>query len=296
MSIKAERLALWTVAVMVLTTACQAPPPAPNDLSEADVAAVRALWENLEDDGTDWEAVASRLTSDFVHLDPRAEPLFGIEVWREWVEGMELGGEDCCYELEEISGSGDLAYIVWTFDGSWTESGALVETRTKGITLFRRMPDGSWRLSRNVWNPTPSTPAHPLQGAWSVTSIEPADGSAVIDPAQPGLYIFAGEHYSAFYTPGATPRAPSAAAFAPTPEEIAAQYASIIVNTGTYEISGSTITFRPTLARSPELAGGSTGANFQIEGDVLTLGVLPVVAANGASAGGGATLTLRRVE
>ncbi len=155
MSIKVERLTRWTVAVVVVATACQSPPSASHDLSEADLAAVRTLWENLDDDGADWEAISNRLTSDFVHLDPRAEPLIGIDAWREWVEGMDLGGEDCCYELEEISGSGDLAYIVWTFDGSWTEGGELVETRGKGITLFRRIPDGSWRQSRNAWNANP---------------------------------------------------------------------------------------------------------------------------------------------
>ena len=142
----------------------------------------------------------------------------------------------------------------------------------------------------------PSTPANPLQGAWSVTAIEPGDGSPVIDPAQPGLYIFAQDHYSAVWTPGAEPRASSAAAFAPTQEERLAQYGTFIVNAGTYEISGSTVTFRPMIARSPEFVGGNTGASFQIEGDVLTLGMLPVVAANGTSTGGGEIIRLRRLE
>ena len=62
---------------------------------------------------------------------------------------------------------------------------------------------------------TRTTPANPLQGAWSVTAIEPGDGSALIDPAQPGLYIFGRDHYSAVYAPGAAPRVSSAAAFAP---------------------------------------------------------------------------------
>ena len=48
-------------------------------------------------------------------------------------------------------------------------------------------------------------PVNPLAGAWSVTAIELADGS-VIDPAQPGLFIFADSHYSAVYTNRAEPR------------------------------------------------------------------------------------------
>ena len=152
MRIRADRLLM--VAVAVVATGCQAPPPASHDLSDADLAAVRAVWDDMEAVGTDWDALQQFLTDDFVHLDPRAEPLVGIEAWREWVEGMEFGGDDCCYELEEISGSGDLAYIFWTFEGSWTEAGQPVEARTKGISIYRRTADGMWLLSRNVWNPT----------------------------------------------------------------------------------------------------------------------------------------------
>ncbi len=76
-----------------------------------------------------------------------------------------------------------------------------------------------------------------------------------------------------------------------------AQYGSFIVNTGTYEISGSTVTFRPMIARSPEFVGGNTGANFQLEGDVLTLRLMNVTAANGTDAPNvGGSMTLRRLE
>ena len=144
---------------------------------------------------------------------------------------------------------------------------------------------------------TRTTPANPLQGAWSVTAIEPGDGSALIDPAQPGLYIFGRDHYSAVYAPGAAPRVSSAAAFAPTTEEILGQYGSIIVNAGTYEISASTVTFRPMIARSPEFVGGQSAASFEIEGDVLTLRTMNVTAANGTSAPAvGGSMTLRRLE
>ncbi len=144
---------------------------------------------------------------------------------------------------------------------------------------------------------TPTTSANPLEGVWSVTAIEPEDGSAVIDPAQPGLYIFARDHYSAVWTPGAALRTPSAAPFAPTPEEMVAQHESIIVNAGTYEISGSTVTFRPMIAKSPDFVGGQSGASFQIEGDVLTLRTRNVTGASGTSAPNvGGSMTLLRLE
>ena len=128
---------------------------------------------------------------------------------------------------------------------------------------------------------TPPTPGNPLQGVWSLTAVDPGDGSAVIDPSQPGLYIFAEGYYSGVYAPGAEARVPSATPFQPTPEEMVAQYESIIVNTGTYEISGSTVTFWPVIAKSPGFVGGQATAEFQITGDALTLTLQSIVAADG---------------
>ena len=54
----------------------------------------------------------------------------------------------------------------------------------------------------------PAAPVNALQGVWSLTAVDPGDGSAVIDPSQPGLYIFAEGYYSGVYAPGAAePRA-----------------------------------------------------------------------------------------
>ncbi len=140
-------------------------------------------------------------------------------------------------------------------------------------------------------------PVNPLQGVWSVTAIDPGDGSAAIDPSQPGLYIFAEGHYSAVFAPGGEPRVNSATAFVPTSEEMLAQYQSIIVNTGTYEISGSTVTFRPIIAKSPEFVGGQETSEFQTSGDLLTLSLTSVVAVDGGEApNAGGTMTLRRIE
>ena len=141
------------------------------------------------------------------------------------------------------------------------------------------------------------TPANELQGVWSLTASDPGDGSPAIDPSQPGLYIFAEGYYSAVFAPGAEPRVPAETAFEPTDDEMVAQHRSIIVNTGTYEVSGSTVTYRPVIAKSPAFVGGHSTAEFRVEGDVLTLAVQTVMSANGASpATVGGVLTFRRVE
>ena len=107
MRIRADRLLM--VAFAVVATGCQAPPPASHDLSDADLAAVRAVWDDMEAVGTDWDAIQQFLTDDFVHLDPRTPPLVGVEAWMEWVESMEFGDDQTQYTVEEVAGSGDLA-------------------------------------------------------------------------------------------------------------------------------------------------------------------------------------------
>ncbi len=144
----------------------------------------------------------------------------------------------------------------------------------------------------------PTAPANPLHGVWSMSTMTPADGGATIDPSQSGVFIFTESHYSAVYSLGAEPRPMAAVAFTPTSEEKVAQYDTISVNTGAYEVRGSTITFRPMVAKSSEFVGGEATMDFEINGDVLTLRGLSVLAADGASApdAGGDVMTLRRIE
>ena len=99
------------------------------------------------------------------------------------------------------------------------------------------------------------------------------------------------------YAPGPDPRVSSETMFQPTPDEMVVQYETIIVNTGTYEISGSTVTFRPIIAKSPGFVGGQATAEFQVEGETLTLTFQTIVATDGTSAPGvEGSLTFRRVE
>lgn len=143
-----------------------------------------------------------------------------------------------------------------------------------------------------------SRPANPLQGVWSMTTMTPGEGGATIDPSQPGLFIFTDQYYSAVYSLGADPRPLSVVAFSPTPEEMIAQYETIIVNTGTYEANGAIVTFSPMVAKSPEFIGGHSTMDYQVSGDTLTLTPTGTVAADGASPtdGAGSSMRLRRLR
>ena len=133
-------------------------------LADADRAAVQSAWDAVAtaDVAADWDALDPYVADDFVHLDARGEPIRGKDNWREWVESMEFGGGDGAYTVEEIDGSGDTAYVMWRFEGSYQRGGQQIADSSKGISIFRRQDDGSWAISRNAWNWTPS----PIEGVW----------------------------------------------------------------------------------------------------------------------------------
>ncbi len=137
----------------------------------------------------------------------------------------------------------------------------------------------------------------PLEGVWSVVAVDPMDGSSPVDPSQPGLYLFAGSHYSAVYTPGPDARVKSEASFLPTEDEMIAQYQSIIVNSGTYDVDGSSLTLRPMIAKSPGFVGGRLTGTFSVSGDTLVLHHEHLFDLDGTElADFGETLTLVRLE
>jgi hypothetical protein len=72
-------------------------------------------------------------------------------------------------------------------------------------------------------------------------------------------------------------------ALAPTNDEMVAQYESLIVNTGSYSVAGSTITLQPMVAKSPAFIGDQATAELEIAGDTLTLRYQRIVNADGAA-------------
>ena len=123
-------------------------------------------------------------------------------------------------------------------------------------------------------------PHSPLVGAWRITRFFFAspDTSFTISDPQPSLMIFLTSHYSQMYVPGDEPRElfsgdePVLGAREPTDAEVLTAYGSFIANSGTYEVSGSTIVTRPIVAKTPNvMAGGSISYRYIVEGDALWL-------------------------
>ena len=154
----------------------------------------------------------------------------------------------------------------------------------------------------------PSTEAapmpHPIVGAWSVTGFSGADADgnplSTASP-QPSLYLFVDGHYSVMYASEETttvPRSQARQLYAdgnwppstqPADADKIASYDSFIANSGTYEISGSSVTTDPIIAKDPNfMTAGSVTFEFEVVGDTLTL--------SASDGNGSGTTTLTRLE
>ena len=130
---------------------------------------------------------------------------------------------------------------------------------------------GGWALAAAQSAPS-------LQGAWRVTEVvvTGANPSTNSSP-QPGLYVFTRQHYSIMTVGGTTARKSPAAPKdpgKPTDAEKLAQYDvwnPFTANSGTYQVTGSTLTTRPLVAKNPGVMGGTQTREFKIDGTTLTL-------------------------
>ena len=114
-----------------------------------------------------------------------------------------------------------------------------------------------------------------IVGVWKVTELlsrAPGENWTNVSP-QLSLYIFTKKHYSYMYTQGQGPRPLFAGdPNKPTDAEMVTAYKTLIAATGTYVLSGQTLTFNATLARNPnEMTGKPLTYTVQLNGDVLQM-------------------------
>src|SRR5262245_12395361 len=90
---------------------------------------------------------------------------------------------------------------------------------------------------------------NPLMGAWKVTEIANPDRPPLTSP-QPGLYVFTEKHYSAVRLNGTKPLPDYPSNDKATEAEKAAVFDILYMNTGSYTVSGNTLTLSPMVAKS----------------------------------------------
>ncbi len=131
--------------------------------------------------------------------------------------------------------------------------------------------------------PDAPTAGSPLAGSWSMAEIAVISArgeNRYPDPA-PGLFIFGESHYSMVWMLLTEVPPDFAETWKPTEEEKAAAFSSIIVNSGTYTYTDSTVTTTPTVAKTPEFIGGSAVYAYKVEGDTLWMDATDTVSRDG---------------
>lgn len=130
-------------------------------MPKADVMRVIAVLDEEAraiSDG-DIDGLLAILAEDAVFMPPNLFEKTGEEL-RSWLRDF-LAGFTAVW-LKYVHGQtevvGDLAYHVFFYSWRVTPKagGAGTLGHGKGIHILRRQPDGSWKLAREIWTPSPA--------------------------------------------------------------------------------------------------------------------------------------------
>lgn len=137
-------------------------------LTASDREAVRQLHEDyrvawLANDGA---AVRKVFTNDAVLLPAHGlEPVVGMEaIKRFWwpPDGPPTTITRFEAAIDEIGGCGTIAYARGRTEVEWTveDQGKASKFHNAGtfLTLFRKLPDGAWKISHQMWDNPPNQP------------------------------------------------------------------------------------------------------------------------------------------
>jgi hypothetical protein len=142
-----------------------------------------------------------------------------------------------------------------------------------------------------------STPS--IRGVWKVAEVTFTGPNAEkITNPQPGVYIFTAKHYSMVRDTARTPRPVIKDLTKITEAGAFATFNPFQGQSGTYEITGSTLKTTALVAKVPPTSGKYGAAfatyTFKIEGDTLSL--TQVTGLGGRSAANPTTIRLTRIE
>jgi len=116
-----------------------------------------------------------------------------------------------------------------------------------------------------------SSSSTPLVGAWRVTEIADANGAPNTNP-QPGLYIFAKQHYSFVRINGAMPLPDYPSNDKATDAQKVTVFNQLYMNTGTYSVTGNKLATKAMVAKSKFAMGGTGNQyDFTVTGNNLVL-------------------------
>lgn len=103
----------------------------------------------------DVDKVMAVLTDDIVYQAPGEPEIVGRATVREWLEAY-VAGHRAHWEKTSIGFTveGDWAFERYTYKSTDTDrqTGNVTTDVGKGVTIFRRGPDGKWRVAVDSWS------------------------------------------------------------------------------------------------------------------------------------------------
>ncbi len=142
-------------AAMLLLTGCE------TDRRKADINADTTAIKTVSEQAAeafkvgDFNTVVGFFTDDTIWMPPFEPPLRGKDALRAWVEPIwnDYTFSELRMPSEEVVVVGDWAYerhseLVEVYE----VGGEPTQYNQKGVRIFRRGEDGSWKIARYIWN------------------------------------------------------------------------------------------------------------------------------------------------
>jgi len=125
--------------------------------TEADVAAINSLLEEFDEalNASDLDGLMSCFTEDAVRMPPNTPALVGKEAIRNMFQSsFEHYTTEVHNTSEEVIVCGDWAFVWGTHTVTFAlkVGGESIRDNGKSITIWQRQPNGSWKLSRGIYN------------------------------------------------------------------------------------------------------------------------------------------------
>jgi uncharacterized protein (TIGR02246 family) len=126
-----------------------------NDRARTEIDSLGQQWEDAANTGQ-VDRLVEIYAPDAVILPPGGPVIEGSQTIRElFRQEFERFDTKLAFTTQEIEVEGDMAFrrgrYVWR--GTPRLSGQAIETTNKFLEIWRRQPDGSWRIAVDMWNP-----------------------------------------------------------------------------------------------------------------------------------------------
>jgi ketosteroid isomerase-like protein len=132
-------------------------------MSDADaIAARRGVFLNLFN-AQDIAGMADFVTGDCCGMPPNQPAVLGVEGHRAWwAQSFEAGRAKLSVDSQELIVTGDTAFDRFNFTMEVTPPGGeTMHDAGKCVWMWRREPDGAWRVTHSIWNSD-----NPAGGPW----------------------------------------------------------------------------------------------------------------------------------